>query len=66
MTVLGQSKETSFITFAITSLSGPVLGVIMGGYTFTLIGGYNSPRALPVAVVIMLLGGFCGFPMVFV
>jgi hypothetical protein len=43
-----------------------VLGVVMGGWIFTIIGGYNSPKALPVAVIVMVIGGFCGFPIVFV
>eukprot|EP00347_Sterkiella_histriomuscorum_P017387 403349579 len=66
MTVLGQTKQTSFITFTICSLTGPVLGVIVGGYIFSIIGGYNSPKAYPIAVIVMFLGASCGVPLIFV
>ncbi len=46
-------------------MTGPVLGVIVGGYVFNLLGGYNSPKAYPVCVFSMLFGGGCGVPLVF-
>lgn len=39
--------------------------MLIGGWTFTYIGGYNSPRALPVAATIMVMAGCSGFPIVF-
>lgn len=48
------------------SLSGPILGVLVGGYIFNSIGGYNSPKAYPIAVFVMVLGACCGIPLVFV
>ncbi|CDW89605.1 major facilitator superfamily protein [Stylonychia lemnae] len=66
MNVLGQTKNKAFITFTIICISGPILGVIVGGYIFNSIGGYNSPQAYPLAVFVMCLGASCGFPLVFV
>jgi len=66
MTVLGQTKSRAFITFTVTSITGPILGVIIGGYVFNSIGGYNSPQAYPLAVFVMCLGACCGFPLVFI
>lgn len=65
MTVLGQTKETAFLTFTVCALTGPILGVVLGGYIFSNIGGYNSPNAYPIAVVVMFLGASCGIPLVF-
>jgi MFS family permease len=53
------------MTFTITAVTGPILGVIIGGYIFNSIGGYNSPSAYPLAVFVMCLGACCGFPLVF-
>ena len=33
--VIGVSKQSAFITFACIALTGPVLGVVVGGYLFT-------------------------------
>jgi MFS family permease len=62
---LGLSKQQAAVTFAVISLTGPVLGVIIGGVVFSKIGGYNSPGAYPLAVFIISAGGCCGFPMAF-
>lgn len=40
--VLKAKKETVFITFAIVSITGPVLGIVIGGNVTTALGGYNS------------------------
>ena len=53
------------MTFTICSLTGPILGVVIGGCIFSRIGGYNSPNAYPLAVVVMFLGASCGLPLVF-
>jgi sugar phosphate permease len=33
--VLGISKSQAFTTFAVCSLTGPILGVVLGGFFFT-------------------------------
>jgi hypothetical protein len=54
---MGISKEKTFITFASIAVTGPVLGVIAGGYAFTYIGGYGDPKALPIAILFISVGG---------
>lgn len=66
VTVLGCTRNEAFTTFAICALTGPVLGVLVGGYIFNLLGGYNSPKAYPVCVFVMTLGSCCGLPLVYV
>jgi sugar phosphate permease len=48
MNVLNVSQETVFIAFAVSCVSGPTIGVIVGGVIVHKIGGYRSPRALPL------------------
>ena len=38
----------------------------MGGVAFSRIGGFESPKAFPVAVIVMTLGSLVGFPLPFV
>lgn len=38
---------------------------MLGGYLFDYLGGYNSPKAYPVAVFFMVCGTVCGFPLPF-
>ena len=51
---------------ALTTITGPVTGVICGGIIFNRLGGYTSPKAYPVAVIVMALGACLGFPIPFV
>ena len=41
-------------------------GVIIGGIIFNKIGGYESPKAYPLCVLIMSIGSTIGFPLPFV
>jgi len=38
-------EEIVFISFGIISITGPVLGVVVGGNITTKLGGYNSEKA---------------------
>lgn len=60
--VLEMEKELAFIYFSVAAITGPVLGVILGGYVFSRIGGYQDPRALPLVLVIALAGCIAGIP----
>jgi hypothetical protein len=42
ITYLYIDKSTVYISFAIISITGPVLGVIVGGNVCASLGGYNS------------------------
>lgn len=54
------------IYFSIAAITGPVSGVIIGGVVFTRIGGFESPKAYPLCVLIMGIGSCIGFPLPFV
>jgi hypothetical protein len=41
--VIGVSRQTASISFAVIAITGPVFGVMIGGYIFTKLGGYNTP-----------------------
>ena len=43
---LQQSKTTVFIAFGIISITGPVLGIVIGGNITAYLGGARSKRAL--------------------
>lgn len=65
MAVLGTTKKEAFVSFALCALTGPILGVVVGGFLFNKIGGYNSPKAFPICVFAMLFAAGCGVPLVF-
>jgi len=46
ITVMNVNKGTVFTMFGAVSITGPVLGVVVGGYVTTALGGYNSEKAL--------------------
>lgn len=46
ITVMNMEKETVFGIFTVVSISGPVLGVVFGGWLSSRLGGYNSPKSL--------------------
>jgi hypothetical protein len=50
--VLGFTAGEAFSTFAITALTGPVLGAIIGGVLINTLGGYNQPRAYTICLSI--------------
>ena len=46
ITELKVEQEVVFVTFSIISITGPVLGVVIGGNVTTFLGGYNSKKSL--------------------
>ena len=58
--------ETVFITFAIVSITGPVLGVIVGGNVTTALGGYNSKKALYLSVAVSIFSCCSAIPIAFI
>lgn len=45
-TILLIPQGTVTLYFAVTSLSAPIGGVIVGGIATSKLGGYNTPRAM--------------------
>ena len=52
ITVLKQKESVVFATFAFESITGPVLGVIIGGNVTTSLGGYNAKNSLRLSVAL--------------
>jgi glucan phosphoethanolaminetransferase (alkaline phosphatase superfamily) len=59
-TVLKVDPGKVFTTFAVCSITAPVLGVIAGGYLITKLGGYTNKTALEACFKISILAGLSG------
>lgn len=64
--VLGKDKTSGVVTLSLTTITGPITGVICGGIVFNKLGGYTSPKSYPVAVFVMAMAACLGFPIPFV
>jgi MFS family permease len=51
--------------YAITCLTAPFSGVIIGGITFSHLGGYNAPRSFTYACFHLFMGVFVAAPIPF-
>jgi hypothetical protein len=60
MVVLGAEPKKVFITFAVTCITGPIFGVISGGYLIQRLGGYTSKAALTTCFKISILAAASG------
>ena len=47
---MGIPETTVFVSFAITTITGPVVGVIVGGSLTTKFGGYTTKKAMKLIV----------------
>lgn len=65
ITVLKQEETVVFSTFAFILITGPVLGVVVGGNITTCLGGYNSKRSMKATCIIGFLCVFSAFPVIF-
>ena len=66
ITVLKQEEEVVFPTFAVISITGPVLGVVVGGNVTTSLGGYNSPKSLKLMCLVSFFAVGSSIPVSFV
>ena len=55
-------KEVVFTLFAIVSISGPVVGVIFGGWVSSKLGGYNNPKSIYFNAVVSVFSIFMSVP----
>jgi hypothetical protein len=60
MIVLHVEPKKVFITFAVVCITGPIFGVICGGYLIQKLGGYTSKVALETCFKISILAGASG------
>lgn len=64
--VLNFEESLTFITFGIVSITGPVLGVIVGGSITTMLGGYKSKSSYKLTVLCASACMLCAFPLPYV
>jgi hypothetical protein len=60
--VLKQDEAVTFISFGIISITGPVLGVIIGGNITTYLGGYSTRKSLQQTLLFAVLSVFAALP----
>lgn len=63
--ILKQDQQTVFLCYSITSLTAPVLGVLLGGHILDRYGGYSGPYALNICLVFGTLASISGIPIPF-
>ena len=51
--------------FSFTCLTAPISGVVVGGIIFSNIGGYNSPKAFGLCVLLGFFAAICALPVPF-
>lgn len=66
ITELKVKKETIFFAFGIVSITGPVLGVIVGGKIVSCLGGYNSRKSLYLIIVMAIFACLCAMPISYI
>lgn len=62
ITVMKLEKEMVFGLFGFVSISGPVFGVIFGGYVSSKLGGYNNPKTLYCTAIISIFAIIVSIP----
>ena len=65
ITIIKQEETVVFISFAFISITGPVLGVVVGGNVTTYLGGYRSRKALFISQLIAVFCLLCAAPIPF-
>lgn len=62
ITVMKMKKEVVFSIFTVVSISGPVVGVVFGGWLSSKLGGYNSPKSLYFMACVSVFSVFVAVP----
>jgi hypothetical protein len=52
VSVLGLPQSSAYIAYFIVGGFGPIAGVLVGGFVFDKVGGYNGPKALPILIIV--------------
>jgi len=63
---LGIDESIVDTWFALITITGPVLGVVVGGIIVNCFGGYQNPVTIMVCFIEVILAALCGFPLPFV
>ena len=62
ITVMNMKKEVVFSVFTLVSISGPVVGVVFGGWLSSRLGGYNNAKSLYFMAAISVFSIFVSVP----
>ena len=60
--VLKVPTDEVYYVFAFICLTAPFMGIILGGFVFSSIGGYSSPKSFLWVLLISVIGSFTGLP----
>ena len=63
--ILKQDQQTVFLCYSISSLTAPVIGVLLGGTVLDRYGGYAGPQALNICLTFGTLASLAGIPIPF-
>lgn len=66
ITVLKQEEAVVFVCFAFISITGPILGIVVGGNVGTKLGGFNTRRSMRMTCALAPLAIFSAVPIPFV
>ena len=61
ISVLGLNQGQAFQLYGVIGGFGPVAGVIVGGFVFDKVGGYNGPNAMPILVLVGAVSSIAAF-----
>lgn len=65
-TVFDLKENQVYTFFAITCISAPLCGVLLGIALFNCVGGYNNPRSLVLCCIVGFLAAISGMPVPFI
>lgn len=65
ITQLLLDKKKVFLIFGIVSMTGPVLGVIVGGKVVAMLGGYNNRKSFLLIIFVGIFASACSIPIGF-
>ena len=66
ITELKADPSIVFVTYGVISITGPVIGVLVGGNVISFLGGYKSKKALYVTCALAFLCLACAIPIAFI
>ena len=59
-------REIVFTIFGLVSVTGPIFGVIFGGFVSSKIGGYNQPKCVYVTAAVSFFAVIVSAPAGFI
>ena len=64
--IYGISTKQVYLMYGIVTLTGPILGVIIGGSILSRFGGYTHPNAIKICLIYSIFASSCGIPIPFI